>query len=219
MDPIGKKRTAEVPVVPSSPSLAHDLEALRDCVLLRLETIEDLARRRCGSWSAEINRLEQALKERTEELEQERTVYSADSNGDDQSWRRMLSRLESDRKLLTEAWERLERERIDAVSAGPRSGARPKFISRAVARASLPQSSSGAATRGRCHRRDRKSCRGNNTPPVSSTMQGRPPHDGSPLRPPVRRCLDPCPSSFRLTGKFTAPTMPALPLAPLPDRP
>ena len=72
MDPIGKKRTAEVPVVPSSPSLAHDLEALRDCVLLRLETIEDLARRRCGNWSAEINRLEQALKERTDELEQER---------------------------------------------------------------------------------------------------------------------------------------------------
>jgi hypothetical protein len=118
MDPIGKKKTAEAPVVPSGPSLAHDLEALRDCVLLRLETIEDLARRRCGSWSAEINRLEQALKERTDELEQERNLSTANSNGDEQSWRRMLSRLESDRKLLTEAWERLERERIDSISAG-----------------------------------------------------------------------------------------------------
>jgi hypothetical protein len=118
MDPNGKKRTAEVPGVPSGSSLVHDLEALRDCVLLRLETIEDLARRRCGSWSAEINRLEQALKERTEELEQERNLYNANSSDDEQSWRHMLSRLESDRKLLTEAWERLERERIDTISAG-----------------------------------------------------------------------------------------------------
>ncbi len=118
MDPIGKKKPAEVPVVPSSPSLAHDLEALRDSVLLRLETIEDLARRRSGNWAAEIDRLEQALKERTDELEQERSHYSANTNGDELSWRRMLSRLESDRKLLTEAWERLERERIDTVSAG-----------------------------------------------------------------------------------------------------
>ena len=118
MDPIGKKKTVEVPVVPSSPSLAHDLEALRDSVLLRLETIEELARRRHGNWSAEITRLEQALKERTEELEQERSSHAANSDDDDQGWRRMLSRLESDRKLLTEAWERLERERVDAVSAG-----------------------------------------------------------------------------------------------------
>jgi hypothetical protein len=118
MDSIAKKKSAEVSVVPSNASLSHDLEALRDCVLLRLETIEDLARRRSGNWSAEIERLEQALKERTEELEQERSLCIDNPNGDDTSWRRMLSRLESDRKLLTEAWERLERERIDTISAG-----------------------------------------------------------------------------------------------------
>src|SRR3954447_5687084 len=85
-------------------SLFHDLQELRATVIRRLDSLECLARDRAGAASIEIARLEQALRERLEELEAERGRLRS---GDDQesSWKRLLGQLEDDRQLLAEAWE------------------------------------------------------------------------------------------------------------------
>jgi len=103
--------------------LIHNLEELRTCVLRRLESIEALARRGSGLPSVEITRTEQMLRQRIEELELERSRSLADLISEDPSGKQLLTQLEKDRQLLAEAWERLERERIDAIAAG--SLARP----------------------------------------------------------------------------------------------
>ena len=51
--------------------LVRNLEELRSCVLRRLESIEELARRCSGDSAVEISRTEQMLKQRIAELELE----------------------------------------------------------------------------------------------------------------------------------------------------
>jgi hypothetical protein len=123
MEPRGKQKSADARVNGSLPALIHNLEELRSCVLSRLDSIEELARRRSGAPSAEITRLKQALEQKTEELKLERSRLRAEVECEESSWKRSLAQLENDQQLLTEAWERLERERIDTIGAG--SGARP----------------------------------------------------------------------------------------------
>ena len=108
--------------------LIHNLEELRNCILRRLESIEALARCRSGVPTVEITRTEQMLRQRIEELELERSRSLSDLVSKDPSDKQLLSQLENDRKLLAEAWERLERERIDAIAAG--SVARPALPAR-----------------------------------------------------------------------------------------
>src|SRR4051794_17132311 len=79
--------------------LARDLEDLRDRVLHKLDSIEGLARSRAGAASDEISRLEQALKQRIEELEAERSRERSSSGQDESNWRQLLGQLEDDRQL------------------------------------------------------------------------------------------------------------------------
>src|SRR5208283_2795812 len=76
-----------------------------------------------GLPSVEITRTEQMLRQRIDELELERSRSLADPVSEDASGKQLLTQLEKDRQLLAEAWERLERERIEAIAAG--SVARP----------------------------------------------------------------------------------------------
>jgi hypothetical protein len=122
MEPRGKQRSTKVVPQAQAP-LIHNLEELRSCVLRRLESIEALARRWSGVPAAEIARLEQALEQRIDELELERSRSRAGGDGGESSGEHLLAQLENDRQLLTEAWERLERERIDTIGSG--AGARP----------------------------------------------------------------------------------------------
>jgi hypothetical protein len=105
-----------------SRALCDDLQTLRDCVLQRLDSIEGLARRRLGAPSAETIRLEQSLKQKIEELEHEKSRLRGGLEENESTCRRLMTELESDRQLLTEAWERLERERIDTTMAGGDQG-------------------------------------------------------------------------------------------------
>jgi hypothetical protein len=105
-----------------SRAFCDDLQALRDCVLQRLDSIEGLARRRLGAPSAETIRLEQSLKQKIEELEHEKSRLRGGLEEKESTCRRLITELESDRQLLTEAWERLERERIDSTVAGSDHG-------------------------------------------------------------------------------------------------
>jgi hypothetical protein len=101
-----------------STTFRDDLQTLRDSVLQRLESIEVLARRRLSAPTAETSRLEQSLKQKIEELEHEKSRLRGGLEEKETSCRRLMTELESDRQLLTEAWERLERERIDATVVG-----------------------------------------------------------------------------------------------------
>jgi hypothetical protein len=97
--------------------LIRDLEEMRTTVLHRLSAIEELARHRLDAPAAEISRLEQALAQQIEELERERGRLRAHAEQDQASGRQVLVQLEDDRRLLAEAWEKLELERIDACSS------------------------------------------------------------------------------------------------------
>jgi len=123
MDPRDKQRPTKLVLHALPSGLIHNLEELRTCVLRRLESIEALARHCSGVPSVEITRTEQMLRQRIEQLEQERSRSLADLVNEDPSGKQLLTQLEKDRQLLADAWERLERERIDAIAAG--SLARP----------------------------------------------------------------------------------------------
>jgi hypothetical protein len=101
-----------------SRTFRDELQSLRDSVLQRLESIEVMARRRLSAPTAESGRLEQSLKQKIEELERERSRLRGGLEEKESITRRLITELESDRQLLTEAWERLERERIDATVPG-----------------------------------------------------------------------------------------------------
>jgi hypothetical protein len=88
-------------------------------VLRRLGAIEDLARHRSDLPAAEISRLEQTLKQKIEELDRERGRLRASVEQEQASGRQLLAQLENDRRMLAEAWEKLELERIDACSSRP----------------------------------------------------------------------------------------------------
>ena len=105
-----------------SPAWIHDLEELRSSVISRLLAIEDLARRRSSAPSAETSRLVQSLREKIEELELDRNRLRADVERGEGDWKRLQAQFENDRQLLAEAWERLERERIEA-GGNPATGA------------------------------------------------------------------------------------------------
>jgi hypothetical protein len=120
-----------------SRALYDDLQTLRDSVLQRLESIEVLARRRLSAPTAESSRLEQSLKQKIEELEHERSRLRGGLEEKESTYRRLMTELESDRQMLTEAWERLERERIDATATGGDHGS-PAHRSRQSERAAVP---------------------------------------------------------------------------------
>lgn len=109
---------------PSRPGpLVQDMEELRACVLKRLDAIEGLARDRAGTAAAEIARLEKSLKQRIDELEAERGRLRSGSDQEEMNWKQLVGELENDRRLLADAWERLEHERIEFMGVGPGHGA------------------------------------------------------------------------------------------------
>ena len=114
----GKSRPGRLGQQPLPAGLVNNLEELRGCVLRRLESIEELARRCSDGPSIEITRTEQMLKQRIKELELERSRTCSDAALDQPVDKQLLTQLENDRQLLADAWERLERERIDALGAG-----------------------------------------------------------------------------------------------------
>jgi hypothetical protein len=123
-------RPGTIPRGPESgswPALAHSghsaliesLQSLRERVLERLDSLETLARERSASAPAAgaSAGLEQTLELKLAELaETERRLHDQ-AERHEKEWSASLIQLESDRRLLAEAWERVERERIAYSSA------------------------------------------------------------------------------------------------------
>jgi DNA repair exonuclease SbcCD ATPase subunit len=115
-----------------------DLGRLRDLIQKRLDQIEALAREYLESTATrdgvETSEQEQALLRRIAELEEANQRIRTQAERHEQDWQKAFEQLEEDRKLLADAWERLERERIEGhVEPGHARGARPALSDRPAA--------------------------------------------------------------------------------------
>jgi hypothetical protein len=100
-------------------ALIQDLERLRELVLKRLSSIEMLAREHLASAlpAREMVELEDSFKKKSAELEETRRLLQVQADQAREDWLAAMSKLEDDRRLLAEAWERVETERIDSLNA------------------------------------------------------------------------------------------------------
>jgi hypothetical protein len=105
----------------------QDLESLRARVLERLQAIETLARERPEPANPEsaIVAVQESLKGKAKELDEMRRRVQEQAKRSQQDWDTSLSQLEQDRRLLADAWERVERERI-AFSSAPEGSQSPR---------------------------------------------------------------------------------------------
>jgi hypothetical protein len=106
------------PVHPLQAALIQDLQLLRKRLLERLEAIESMVRHRPVSSAVprEIAGLERALQAKQAELEETQSRLRAQSDRQETEWQAVLAQLEEDRRMLAEAWERVERQRIEILS-------------------------------------------------------------------------------------------------------
>jgi hypothetical protein len=95
-------------------TLIADLELLRQLVIERLGSIEQLAEEKAAALRRS-RASEEALKLESGEVEESRRKLLEQTERQRKEWEAALERLESDRRLLAEAWERVENERVDAM--------------------------------------------------------------------------------------------------------
>jgi hypothetical protein len=104
----------------SNPStLIESLERLRERVLERLDAIEILARRRSAAGPAAGASVvqERALELKLADIEEAERRLRSQAERQAQEWIACLGQLEADRRMLAEAWERVERDRIALAGA------------------------------------------------------------------------------------------------------
>jgi DNA repair exonuclease SbcCD ATPase subunit len=119
-DPDPRRRISR----PDSNALIQGLERLRESVEQRLVRLEAVARERAALPVPEPSDLERKLQQRITEYEEAQVRLRAQAERREQEWRASLEQLEGDRKLLAEAWDRVEHERIEGMAAaqGPAPG-------------------------------------------------------------------------------------------------
>jgi hypothetical protein len=99
--------------------MIEELRRLRQRVLERLNALEAMARQRPTSAGADegIAARERALRQREAEVEEARLQLHAEAERQSKEWSDALARLDADRHLLAEAWERVERQRIEGLGS------------------------------------------------------------------------------------------------------
>jgi len=103
---------------PASAASIQGLRWLRERVLERLDALEAMARQREASPAAgNMAALERTLQQRLAEAEEARHQLRAEAERQREEWSASLTQLESDRRSLAEAWERIERQRIEGLGA------------------------------------------------------------------------------------------------------
>jgi hypothetical protein len=104
-----------------SNALIQGLERLRECFEQRLVRLEALARERVAQPAPvpfpDRTELELQLQQRIAEIEEAQLRLRTQAERREQEWRAALEQIEGDRALLAEAWEQLERERVEAPAA------------------------------------------------------------------------------------------------------
>jgi hypothetical protein len=99
--------------------MIEDLRWLRQRVLERLDALEALARQRPASALDDggIADRERALRQREAELDEARLQVRQEAERQSKEWGEALAQLDADRRRLAEAWERVERQRIEGLGA------------------------------------------------------------------------------------------------------
>jgi hypothetical protein len=99
---------------PSPPRLAliQSLEELRARVHRQLDALETLAHARAQHGSSALSEREEQLQQRAIELEHAHMHMKNEAERWERERRTMLEQIEHDRRVLAEAWERLEREQV-----------------------------------------------------------------------------------------------------------
>ena len=99
---------------PDTATLIQGLDRLRDGLIQRLERIESIAVEQARLLDQDSSEREEFLRDRVSVLEAAQARLQAEAKRREQEWLAVLQQLEADRRLLAEAWERLEQERIEA---------------------------------------------------------------------------------------------------------
>jgi hypothetical protein len=138
-------------------ALIQSLEGLRERVLDRLDSLETLVRQRPASApaTAEGVSMDPTLARKLATLEETEHRLKAQAERREKEWTTALAQLEADRRLLAEAWERIEQERIASCGG---SGVQPNVHSQIASpgaahglqrgsQATLPHAASGVGAR------------------------------------------------------------------------
>jgi len=113
---------------PDPTALAQTLERLREELLQRLAVVESVAMEHVALSGYDPSEREQILRERASTLEASLSRIQAELKRRELEWEEQLESLQHDRKLITQAWERLEEEQIQAgtpASVSPREAPPP----------------------------------------------------------------------------------------------
>jgi hypothetical protein len=102
---------------PDTAALIEGLDQIRDILFQQLAQIESRALEQATLLQISPPEREQALRERVATLEASQSRLHAESKRRGQEWNLLLEQLENDRKMLAEAWERIEQEQL-----GPPTG-------------------------------------------------------------------------------------------------
>jgi hypothetical protein len=111
---------------PDPAPLLQGLDRLREAVHQRLDRLEALALERGETPPANPTEREQELRRKVADLEDRQARLVAEAKRREKEWEAGMEQLESDRRMIAEAWERLERERIDGTASAqavPRAAA------------------------------------------------------------------------------------------------
>lgn len=129
---------------PDPAAVVARLEQLRASVRRGLDRIEALARQRLATPASAAE-----FEPRLRELEQARAELEADAERWERQRAAQIADLEHERRRLAEAWERLERDRLEGSSA-PRAAAIPVPIPgpESIARPPAPLEPAGAEFEG-----------------------------------------------------------------------
>ena len=97
--------------------LAQCFDRLRETLLQRLDVLESIAAEQAVLNGNSPSEREQILRERSAVLEASLARIQAELKRKEQEWEEKIQLLEQDRRLISEAWERLEEEQIHGGGA------------------------------------------------------------------------------------------------------
>jgi hypothetical protein len=104
---------------PARVDLIQALEELRGRVHNQLDALETLARDRARQGSRTLESHEEQLQQRATELEEVNAHMQTEADRWQRERQSMLEQIENDRRLLADAWDRLEREQVKAFAVAP----------------------------------------------------------------------------------------------------
>ncbi|AGA27687.1 hypothetical protein [Singulisphaera acidiphila] len=97
--------------------LHQGLERFRAFVHQQLDRIEAMVLERDDAPPPDSSRRELELRKTIAELEERQARLVTEATRMEQEWQAGMEKIENDRRLLADAWDRLERERIDGGSS------------------------------------------------------------------------------------------------------